>query len=99
MTTTQYAVILGVNNADNERAASLELGTFPNATEALSAACDSLGRTVADVNRRYADMACDYYETPGAHLAVAGFTVERFTDHDGTDGDWRIEADARTVGV
>lgn len=89
MSATRYAVILGVD-LDQERAAVLELGPYPTATHALEVAADAIGRTTRAVAHKHAGDAFPYYETIAGHLPIAGFTLERFTDANGTE-DWRSE--------
>ena len=91
-----YAVELGVDLAGYRQCVG-EIGVFDTATEALVAGARLIGNPYGEIRDK--PNFCRYYETKAPDAArIAGFTIERFDD-DGTDGDWRIEGNAKVTTV
>lgn len=88
--TLTYHVVLG-----DGRDSVAENGPHPTATAALEFATSVMGKTVAQV---LALPGTD--ELNGVDemdRTVIGYTIERYTDADGTDGDWMLNGGIKTA--
>lgn len=100
MTGFTYHIVLGDGHES-----VMEVGPYPTATDALTAAGGFMGRTAKDVD---VDVLCTaIYEGPTAPLAewrvdvpegadpqLIGFTIERYDGED-TDGSWSLNGGIR----
>lgn len=96
----RYAVELGID-LRAERVCIGEIGPFATATEALVAASSLIDRPVHEVLPRNDlttyDDPLHVVDDPAAYLdePIAGFTVARFTNQDGTDSSWELHGNSR----
>lgn len=103
-----YHIVLGAD-VQTVRESIMEVGPYPTALDALRNAARFVGMTAnavdADVvderiingtdESPAADWLTDNARTGGFH--ITGYTIERYTDEDGTDGSWSLNGGLRST--